>query len=142
MLRRAQTLSISIAVPAVVVYAFVAHPQQLPLWASGLGDRPTPLPGGAWRVETSAGPMRVSFGARNSFGVVDHQVTPLAGEGTSVDVPLRVVPNGTGSEVLLTLFQQPGMSDEQFATDAVLVRVDLERLKRVLEAIPTERMTN
>jgi hypothetical protein len=133
MLRPAQTLSISIAMPAAVVYAFVADPLRLPLWATGLGGSPTPLPDGAWRVETSAGPMRVSFVPPNPFGVVDHQVMPLAGEATAVDVPLRVVPNGAGSEVELTLFQQPGMSDEQYAADAVLVRADLERLKRVLE---------
>jgi hypothetical protein len=133
MLRPARTLSISIALPATVVYAFVSDPRHLPLWATGLGDNPTPLPDGAWRVETSAGPMRVSFVPPNPFGVVDHQVIPLSGEGTAVDVPLRVVPNGEGSEVMLTLFQQPGMSDKQFAADAALVREDLHRLRHVLE---------
>lgn len=135
MLHPAMTLSISIAVPPAAVYAFVTDPLRLPLWANGLGNRPTPLPDGAWRVETSAGPMRVSFAPPNPFGVVDHQVTPLAGGGTAVDVPLRVVPNGPGSEVLLTLFRQPEMSDEQYAADAALVRTDLERLKSVLEHI-------
>lgn len=139
MLRPAQTLSISIAKPASLVYEFVADPQRLPLWAAGLGDRPTRLADGAWRVETNAGPMRVVFAQRNSFGVVDHLVVPLSGEGPSVDVPLRVVPNGTGSEVLLTLFQQAGMADEQFAADTELVRADLARLKRAVEQlVPTE----
>ena len=126
-------LSVSIAVPAAAVYAFVADPLRLPLWASGLGDRPTPLPDGAWRLDTAAGPMRVVFAPKNSFGVVDHVVTPLEGGGPAVDVPLRVVPNGAGSEVQLTLFRQPEMSDEQFAADARTIRADLERLKRVLQ---------
>jgi len=78
--------------------------------------------------------MRVEFVPANPFGVVDHWVTPLAGDGSVVDVPLRVVPNGVGSEVLLTLFQQPGMSDDQYAADAALVQDDLERLKRIVEA--------
>ena len=132
-LRPARTLSVSIAAPAGTVYAFVADPRKLPLWATGLGAAPAPLDDGAWRVETPVGPMRVAFAPRNDFGVVDHVVTPLAGGGPAVDVPLRVVPNGSGSEVLLTLFRQPGMSDEQYATDAATVRADLQRLKRVLE---------
>ena len=133
MLRPSRTLSVSIAVPTAIVYAFVADPRHLPAWATGLGSDPTPLPDGAWRVETAAGPMRVVFAPPNDLGVVDHIVAPLAGDGPTVDVPLRVVPNGAGSEVLLTLFRQPGMSDTQHATDAALVEADLARIKRVLE---------
>jgi hypothetical protein len=77
--------------------------------------------------------MRVVFAPANDFGVVDHVVTPLTGEGPAVDVPLRVVPNGTGSEVMLTVFRQPGMSDAQYAADTALVHADLERLKDALE---------
>ena len=77
--------------------------------------------------------MRVAFAPPNDFGVVDHVVTPLTSGGPAVDVPLRVVPNGSGSEVLLTLFQQPGMSDAQYAADATLVQADLARLKHALE---------
>jgi hypothetical protein len=130
--RRARTLSVSIAAPAADVYAFIADPRRLPEWAIGLGSAPAPLPDGAWRVETPVGPMRVVFAPANDFGVVDHVVTPLTG-GDPVDVPLRVVPNGNGSEVMLTVFQQPGMSDAQYAADTALVQADLERLKNALE---------
>lgn len=132
-LRPATTLSVSIAVPATDVYAFIADPRRLPEWATGLGANPTSLPDGGWRVETPAGPMRVAFALANDFGVADHVVTPLTGGDPAVYVPLRVVPNGTGSEVLLTLFQQPGMSDAQYAADAALVQADLARLKHALE---------
>ena len=132
-LRPARILSVSIAAPAADVYAFIADPRRLPEWATGLGSTPTPLPDGAWRVETPAGPMRVVFAPTNEFGIVDHVVTPLTAEGPAVDVPLRVVPNGTGCEVMLTVFQQPGMSDAQYEADTALVQADLERLKRALE---------
>lgn len=137
-LRRARTLAVSIAAPAATVYAFMADPRQLPHWARGLGAAPTPLADGAWRIETPAGPMRVEFAPTNDLGVVDHVVGPLGGGVPSVDIPLRVVPNGdAGCEVMLTLFQQSGMTDDQFVADAVLVQADLERLKLVLEsAVP------
>ena len=77
--------------------------------------------------------MRVVFAPANGFGVVDHVVTPLEGGDPAADVPLRVVANGTGSEVMLTVFQQPGMSDAQYAADTALVQADLERLKNALE---------
>jgi hypothetical protein len=131
--RAARTLSVSIAAPATDVYAFAADPRRLPEWATGLGSAPTPLPDGAWRVETPAGPMRVRFAPANDFGVIDHVVTPLTGGGPAVDVPLRVIPNGDGSEVVITIFQQPGMSDEQYAADGALVQADLGRLKHALE---------
>jgi hypothetical protein len=47
---------------------------------------------------------------------------------------MRVVTNGTGSEVLFTMFQLPGMSDHQFAEDVAMVARDLQSLKVVLEA--------
>ncbi len=79
--------------------------------------------------------MRVVFAPANDFGVVDHEISPLDGGAQSVEIPLRVVPNGDdGSEVMLTLFQQTGMTDDQYAADAVLVQADLTRLKRLLES--------
>ena len=77
--------------------------------------------------------MRVVFAPANELGVVDHVVTPLTGGDPVADVPLRVVPNGTGSEVMLTVFQQPGMSDAQYDADTALVQADLARLKLALE---------
>ena len=44
-----------------------------------------------------------------------------------------MVANGTGAEVMLTLFRQPNMSAEMFATDADWVRRDLETLKSLAE---------
>ena len=69
---------------------------------------------------------------RNDFGVLDHTVT--VAPGVHVTNPMRVVPNADGSEVLFTLFQPPGMSDEQFRADARLVRGDLVSLKAALES--------
>ncbi len=42
---------------------------------------------------------------------------------------LRVIENGDGAEVMLTLFRQPGMSDEDFARDAKWITRDLRALR-------------
>jgi hypothetical protein len=51
------------------------------------------------------------------------------GDGTVIYVPLRVIRNGDGAEVQLTLFRQPKMSDALFASDAEWIVHDLLALK-------------
>jgi hypothetical protein len=46
-----------------------------------------------------------------------------------------VVQNDTGSEVLITVFHQPAMSDEQYIADLGAVQRDLEHLKTILESL-------
>src|SRR5262249_55828123 len=84
-----------------------------------------------WVLETLDGPMRICFAPQNEFGILDH-VVRLPG-GVEVTNPMRVVPNGVGSEVLFTLFQRLGMSDDQFDKDARMVERDLRMLKNILE---------
>jgi hypothetical protein len=61
---------------------------------------------------------------------MDHTVS--SGDGTAIYVPLRVVRNGDGAEVLLTLFRVPGMTDDKFAADEDWVRRDLLALKALV----------
>jgi hypothetical protein len=107
-------LSVSIDRSAAEAYEFLSMPENFPKWASGL-----------------EGAVAVRFSERNAYGVLDHSVT-LPNRAT-VYVPLRVVPNKHGCELVLTLFRQPGMSDEKFAADAEWVRRDLQNAKRILE---------
>ena len=75
--------------------------------------------------------MIFSFVESNAYGVLDHTVTFAS--GLMLTNPMRVISNGKGSELLFTLFQQEGMSDQQFEVDASLVQSDLETLRRILE---------
>jgi hypothetical protein len=125
-----KTVGISIACPPNQVSAFVSNPENLPQWAQGL-CRSVRKSGDDWIVETPDGPMRIQFVAPNEFGVLDHRVT--TSEGVEVLNPMRVVPNGSGSELLFTLFQLPAMSEEEFAADAAMVERDLRCLKALLE---------
>lgn len=130
-------ISVAIARDAAAVYDFLHRPENFPLWASGLASGLRPAADGAadtqdWIASGPEGEVRVHFTARNDLGVVDHVVT-LA-DGQRISIPLRVIANGAGCDVVLTLFRLPAMADDLFARDADWVRRDLARLRALLEA--------
>lgn len=59
--------------------------------------------------------------------------------GETVHNPMRVMPNGEGSEFVFTLIRRPGVSDQQFAQDKAAVEKDLKTLKELLEREPISR---
>lgn len=117
--------------PASEVYDYASNPANLPEWAPGLGTTVGETDG-RWWVETESGRVGVEFAPRNGFGVLDHRVTLPSGE--VIHVPLRVLANEEGSEIVFTLRRNPGMTDDEFERDAGLVRADLALLKQVVEA--------
>ena len=127
----AKTLSVSIARPWHDVYEAFWRPEAFPGWASGLSDASLRQDGEAWTAQGPEGPIRIRFTGHNAFGVMDHGVD--LGDGRVVEVPLRVIANGEGCEVLLTLFRQPEMTDEKYAQDEAWVRRDLAALKALAE---------
>ena len=133
----ARTLSVSVPVPWPSLYDAIREPAFFPRWASGLSRGGLVPEGGRWRAEGPEGPVWIRFTPPNPFGVMDHWVEP--GSGAEVYVPMRVVPNGEGAEVLLTLFRQPGMSDEGVQADAAWMARDLAALRALF--VPDERRT-
>jgi hypothetical protein len=77
------------------------------------------------------GKVSVHFAPHNHFGILDHDVTLPNGE--VVHNPMRVVRNDGDSEVVFTLFQRPGMSQQDMQSDATQVLEDLLKLKMILE---------
>lgn len=125
-----KTISISIDRNWTEVYEFVWRPEDFPKWASGLSKSSLSSDGDAWHAEGPDGAVRITFTGHNAFGVMDHFVT--LDDGTEIYVPLRIIRNGEGAEVLLTLFRQPGMTDAKFAADADWVMRDLLALKALV----------
>jgi carbon monoxide dehydrogenase subunit G len=113
------------------VYEYASDPRNLPRWASGLANSEVEQDGGDWIVEASFGKVKVRFAERNTFGVMDHDVT--LGSGVTMHNPMRVVPHGDGSEFIFTLIRRVGMSDEEFAQDRATIEKDLKTLKAILE---------
>lgn len=130
-MNQVQHLSVSIARRPAEVYAFASEPRNLPLWAAGLVGSGIEQDGGEWVADAPFGRVRIQFAEKNPYGVLDHGVRLES--GVTIHNPMRVVPNGDGSELIFTLIRQPGVSDEQFAADRAAVEKDLRALKELLE---------
>lgn len=128
---KAQTIAVSIAASPERIYRFAGDPRNLPRWVPSFCHA-VEFSDGQWFVTSPVGRVAFAFAQDNAFGVLDHTLTLPSGE--RLTNPMRVVPNGTGGELLFTLIQREGMSDAQFAQDAALVLSDLQTLRRLLEA--------
>ncbi len=122
MIKEVRYLTISIERKPEMVYAFASNPENLPKWAAGLGHG-VKRAGDHWEVQTGDSNVGLRFTPHNDYGVLDHTV--LLPDGTEVYVPMRVMPNGEGSEVMLGLFRQPEMDNAAFDRDAGLMQNDL-----------------
>lgn len=129
-----QHISIHISRAPDDVYEYASNPENLPYWASGLARSAISQEGNAWVAEAPFGRVKIRFAEKNVFGVMDHDVELET--GMIVHNPMRVVPNGDGSEFIFTLFRRPGMSGEQFAEDKLAVERDLKTLRDILEGRP------
>jgi hypothetical protein len=116
--------------PVGDVYAFAANPANLARWAPGLGHSVEEVDG-QWFVDTPAERAGLAFAPRNDYGVLDHYLTLNSGE--VIYVPMRVIADEGGSELVLTVRRRPGMTDDEFKADGDAVAADLARLKGILE---------
>ncbi|MEV7692771.1 SRPBCC family protein [Microbacterium sp. NPDC089189] len=112
------------------VARFAGDPVHLPQWAAGLsaGIRED---GGRWVTDSPMGTVEVRFVGPVEAGILDHDV--LLPDGAVVHNPLRVLRNDGGTEVVFTLYRLPGVTDDDLARDAALIRGDLARLRDILE---------
>jgi hypothetical protein len=127
-------VSVWIDVAHDVAYAVASDPEQLPRWASGLAAGDLRKTAEGWVADSPMGEVTIEFAPPNEFGVLDHVVRLPTGE--TVYNPMRVVPAGEEQarcEVVFSVRQRPGMSEEEFESDAATVAADLDRLRRLLE---------
>jgi hypothetical protein len=125
-----KTITVRIARAQAEVYDFTSGPENFPRWGSGLAKSLKKV-NTEWIAEAPEGQVKVRFTERNNFGILDHYVAIRP--GVDVYIPMRVIANGTGSEVIFTLFRLPDMTDETFARDVEWVERDLRALKALLE---------
>ena len=123
-------VSVSIERPAHDTYEYLADPESLPKWATTF-CKAIRNDGEKWIVKTSHGEVVVRFVERNALGVLDHYVTTE--RGIEIYVPMRVVPNDSGSEVMLIVFHPRGAAIEEFEDAIRMVKADLATLKKEME---------
>ena len=125
-------LSQTIACPWQQAYDYLCVPEHFCQWASGLASGLQQIDG-QWIATTPQGQVRLQFSPENAYGVLDHwvHISPQA----VVYVPLRLVANGAGCELILSLFRQPGMSEAHFEADTQWVIRDLLAAKQLLETL-------
>ena len=128
-----KVVSLGIGRPVRVVFDFLARPENFGKWAFAGETRMEPLGDGEWAVETSVGPRVVRFGGRNTFGILTYYSRLTAGDVPHA-IPMRVMPNGEGTELIYVFYQRPGVTDEQWASVIEWVTTDLLALKSMLEA--------
>lgn len=127
---KSKTISVTIACGHQEVYDFASNLKNLPKWA-GAFCLSIEKKSGKFIAQTPQGPVTIRMVERNTLGVMDHYV--VTAEGSEVFVPMRVVANELGSEVLFTLFRRSGMTDAQYEQDIKFVERDLTGLKSALE---------
>lgn len=105
----------------------------LPIWA--LTFHSIKQANGEWIADAPEGQVKIRMTGRNKFGVLDHYVKVLSLPNTNeIFVPIRVISNDEGCEVLLTLFQTAvDMPDKKFIENMKLMEQDLKNLKNLLE---------
>jgi hypothetical protein len=132
MLYRCEVIHTSLAAAPAPAVVWLSDMTTWSSWAPWV-RRATRTSPSDWTIATDAGSMKVRFVAPNALGVLDHEVTLESGE-TAFNA-MRVIPNGSGSELVMVVFQRPGMSAEEFDRDVRAVTEDLARMRRAAEAI-------
>ncbi|TGL47482.1 SRPBCC family protein [Leptospira wolffii] len=128
---KAKHIGVTISAAFSSAYKYLSDPGNFPEWASGLCKSITRLSGNEWMVDSPMGKVKVKFTESNPFGIIDHYVELEPGK--IVYNPMRILENEEGCEIVFTLFQTMGMSEEKFKEDEAWVRKDLEELKNLLE---------
>ncbi|HYG71403.1 MAG TPA: hypothetical protein VEC15_03830 [Actinomycetota bacterium] len=125
------TLAVTIEAPFDRVVSDLADPATHPEWATEFFAGPAQRRAdGTYEVEVPSmgGIARMSVDVDAEHGVVDLFLAP--GEAPfGPAVPVRVVRNGDGVDVLFTLARFPGMTDEQWKGGLAGMRHELENLK-------------
>lgn len=85
---------------------------------------------GRYTMTTKQGTGELEMHAHEALGIIDH--TWINSEATWL-VPARVVHNGSGSTVMMTFFQPPGFTDEQFAKAMGEMDIEFKKLKEIME---------
>ena len=127
---RSAIKSVDIQATPDKVFAFLADALNWPKYAIVNLRSVSPGQNGWFNAVTQFGEGELKVNPVREFGILDHTwKDPQA----SWQVYSRVVPNGDGSTVIMTLFQPPVMDDQQFDRAMNEMDIEMNKLKEILE---------
>jgi hypothetical protein len=128
-LPRAETRSVSIDAAPRSVFAFIADPRNLPLWAPGFASTVRP-DGDRWIVTSDDAELTIAVRASEELGTVDL----VRGPELNVGAFSRVLPNAGGSEYLFTLFFPDGTPADAITAQMDVVEQELRTIRELVTA--------
>lgn len=127
--RRAETRTISIAAAPDAVLDLVADPYNLPSWAPNFARAVRPS-GEEWLIDQGKNEIRITMRVSRAHGTVDLLATADPDRGAFT----RVVPNGSGSEYLFTLFFAGETDETVVSQQMTVVEDELQTVRTLCEA--------
>lgn len=128
---RSAIKSVDIQAPFERAFGFLANPMNWPLYAVVNLRSVKPGDNGWFKIVSKFGEGEIKLSPVKELGICDHQWRDPQANWT---VPLRVVPNGDGVTVMMTLFQPPVMTDQQFDQAMSEMDIEMNKLREVLES--------
>lgn len=130
------TVTVSIDAPFEAVVADLADASAHPMWATEFFEGPA-RPGDSEgevlvNVPMMGGEARMRVDAQPESGVVDLYLAP-ARAPYGPPIPVRVVRNADGADVLFTLARLPGTEDDAWTRGLASLGTELANLKERLE---------
>ena len=126
------TLSVTIDAPFKDVTADLADPTTHPEWATEFFAGPVEARGDEGElvaeVPMMGGRVRFAVAADVDAGTVDLYLAPV-GVPFGPPLPVRVIPNGDGVDVLWTLTRYPGTPEAAWEAGVESMRRELDRLR-------------
>lgn len=85
---------------------------------------------GWWSFSTPRGNAKLKFKENKSLGILDHM---FIDKDSKWDVPMRIVPSGDVSEIIITLIKPNELTDEQFNERMIEIEQVFLNLKKIIE---------
>lgn len=126
-----ETVRVTIDAPLEKVASDLADPTAHTEWATEFFTGPAKAINAdevSVTVPRMGGEVRMKIDADVAAGRIDLYLAPL-GAGYGPPLPVRVIPNGDGADVLFTLARFPGLDDNQWEESLASMARELEGLK-------------
>lgn len=127
------TRSVTINRPYAVVMEYLKDPVRYSQWAVEYFTSPvTKIDEDTYRMQTTMGPRRFRVEADLERGAIDLYITELD-KPFSYPLPIRLLRNQDGVDVLFTLAREDVLSDGDWVSSLEMLEKELAVLKHLLE---------